>query len=198
MLPATFTATERRQRDKADISYQAAASSDSATFVSGSGFRQGQGSRCLTTRRCLRPGSRRAIGRARPLSPRDFEGRRHRQRLGERQIDGAALLPGLVDPTNRILVLRDWMAMVRPTLRTSGARRYPSPEARAHPHQLGRCLDSIDCDAELRGERVTDKNNRAAGEALNRSAVGLGASLVPPSGTGMSVCQENEPCSITA
>jgi hypothetical protein len=34
--------------------------------------------------------------------------------------------------------------------------------------------------------------------ALNRSAVGLGASFVPPSDTGMSVRQENEPCSITA
>ena len=34
--------------------------------------------------------------------------------------------------------------------------------------------------------------------ALNRSAVGLGASLFRPSGAGMSVCQENGPCSITA
>jgi hypothetical protein len=36
-------------------------------------------------------------------------------------------------------------------------------------------------------------------ELLNRSAVGLGASLVPPSGTGMSVLrQENDLCSMTA
>ena len=34
----------------------------------------------------------------------DVERCRHRQRLGERQIDGAALLPGLVDPTNCVLV----------------------------------------------------------------------------------------------
>ena len=40
------------------------------------------------------------------LGPLDVERRRHRQRLGERQIDGAALLPGLVDPTNRVPVLR--------------------------------------------------------------------------------------------
>jgi hypothetical protein len=29
---------------------------------------------------------------------------------------------------------------------------------------LCRCLDSIDCDAELRGKRVTDEHDRAASE----------------------------------
>jgi hypothetical protein len=153
----------------------------------------------MRVERCLQLGSRcRDWPHACDLGPLDVERRRHRERFGERQIDRTALLPGLVDPTNRILVLRDWMAMVRPTLRTSGATLpIPrSPRASVSHWAVASIVSTVTPSCGASGSRI--KTTAQPARALNRSAVGLGASLVPPSGTGMSVCQENEPCSITA
>ena len=85
------------------------------------------------------------------LGPLDVERRRHRQRLGERQIDGAALLPGLVDPTNRVLVLRrldgDGQADIANIRRDA-----IHPQKPARVRFTLRCrLDSIHGDAQLRG-----------------------------------------------
>ena len=60
----------------------------------------------------------------------DLERCRHRQRLGA-PIDGAALLPRLETLLSASSSSGDWMAMVSPTLPTSGAT--PSiPTSRAH------------------------------------------------------------------
>jgi len=88
--------------------------------------------------------------------------------------------------------------MVRPTLRTSGAT--PS-NPRSPRESVSHCaVASIastvtpNCGASVSRMNTTAQPARA----LKSRAVGLGASLVPPSGAGRSVCQENEPCSITA
>ena len=54
------------------------------------------------------------------------------------------------------------MAIVKATLHTSGAT-LSIPRSPRAPFTLGRRLDSVHSDAELRGKRVSDEHNCAAG-----------------------------------
>jgi hypothetical protein len=107
-------------------------------------------------------------------------------------------LPRLVDASNRVLRLGRLDSDRQADIGQVGRDGiYPQKPTRVG-HTLSSRLNSINSDAELRASVSRIKTTAHPARALKSRAVGLGASLAPPSGTGMSVCQENEPCSITA
>ena len=118
----------------------------------------------MRVERCLQLGSRcRDWPHACDLGPLDVERRRHRERFGERQIDRTALLPGLVDTLNCMLVLRRPNGDGQADITHIGRDAIHSQKPARIRFTLRCCLNSIDGDAELRGERVSDEHNRAAG-----------------------------------